>query len=159
LDKGVPDGHRYTFKGESDEVPDIEAGDVIVEILVDKHKKFTRKGADIVFHADITLIEALSGFEIVFEHLDQRKINLKTKVGEIIRPGDLKTVKECGMPFFNSPYRFGNLYIQFNIVFPEKVSEDQKNQLVKVIKNSFILIDRNQFNFNFIDIALKKFVI
>ncbi len=132
LDKGVPDGHRYTFKGESDEVPDVEAGDVMVEILVDKHKKFTRKGADLIYLADITLIEALGGFEIVVEHLDKRQIHLKTKLGEIIKPGDLKTVKECGMPFFNSPYRFGNLYLQFNIIFPAKVSEDQKNQLSKV---------------------------
>lgn len=132
MDKGVPDGHRYTFKGESDEVPDVEAGDIIVEILIDKHKKFTRKGADVVYHADITLIEALGGFELVIEHLDKRKILVKTKPGDIIKPSELKTVKECGMPFFNSPYRFGNLYIQFNIIFPEKVTEDQKTQLKKV---------------------------
>jgi len=74
----------------------------------------------------------LSGFEIIIEHLDKRKIQLKTKPGEVIKPGELKTVKECGMPFFNSPYRFGNLYIQFNIKFPEKVSEEQKTQLSKV---------------------------
>lgn len=140
MDKGIPDGHRYTFKGESDEIPDVEAGDVIVEILIDKHKKFTRKGGDLVYHADITLVEALSGFEMIIEHLDKRKIHIKTKPGDIIKPGDLKTVKECGMPFFNSPYRFGNLYIQFNIVFPEKVSEDQKNQLAKVILLFYYLI-------------------
>lgn len=138
LDKGVPDGHRYTFKGESDEIPDVEPGDVIVEILVDKHKKFTRKGADLVYHADITLIEALGGFELVIEHLDKRKIHVKTKGGEIIKPGELRTVKECGMPFFNSPYRFGNMYVQFNIVFPEKVSEEQKTQLSKVNKDKEI---------------------
>lgn len=133
LDKGVPDAHRYTFKGESDEIPDVEAGDVIVEILVDKHKKFTRKGADLVYHAEITLLEALGGFDMVIEHLDKRKIQVKTKPAQIIKPGELKTVKECGMHFFNSPYRFGNLFIQFNIVFPEKVNEDQKSQLCKVI--------------------------
>ena len=132
LDKGVPEGHRYTFKGESDEVPDVEPGDVIVEILVDKHSKFTRKGANLVYTTDITLIEALGGFEMTIQHLDKRIILIKTKPGEIIKPGELKTVKECGMPVFNSPYRFGHLYIQTNIVFPEKVSDDQKAQLKKV---------------------------
>ena len=86
-----------------------------------------------VYHADITLLEALSGFEMVIEHLDKRKIHIKTKPGEIVKPGDLKTVKECGMPFFNSPFRFGNLFIQFNILFPTKISEDQKTQLTKVL--------------------------
>jgi len=86
LDKGVPDGHRYTFKGESDEIPDVEPGDVIVEILVDKHKKFTRKGANLVYTTDITLIEALGGFEMTIQHLDKRNILIKTKPGEIIKP-------------------------------------------------------------------------
>jgi DnaJ family protein A protein 2 len=133
LDKGVPDGHRYTFKGESDEIPDVEPGDVIVEIVVDKHKKFIRKGANLVYVADITLIEALGGFEMSIQHLDKRNILIKTKPGEIIKPAELKTVKECGMPIFNSPYRFGHLYIQTNIIFPEKVSEEQTASLRKVI--------------------------
>ena len=133
LDKGVPDGHRYTFKGESDEVPDVDPGDVIVEINIEKHKKFTRKGPNLVYTTDITLIEALGGFEMMMEHLDKRNILIKTKPGEIIKPAELKTVKECGMPMFNSPYRFGHLYIQTNIVFPEKVSEEQKASLKKVI--------------------------
>jgi len=132
LDKGVPDGHRYTFKGESDEVPDVDPGDVIVEIVVEKHKKFTRKGANLVYNTDITLIEALGGFEMTMEHLDKRNILIKTKPGEIIKPAELKTVKECGMPIFNSPYRFGHLYIQTNIVFPKEVSEEQKASLKKL---------------------------
>lgn len=85
-----------------------------------------------MYHADITLVEALSGFEMIVEHLDGRKIHLQSQAGEIVKPGDLKTVKECGMPFFTSPFRFGNLFIQFNVVFPKKVSEDQKNQLAQV---------------------------
>lgn len=139
IDKGAPDGKRYLFAGESDEVPGVEAGDVVVEILVQKHKKFQRKGADLVYNADITLLEALTGFEILVEHLDGRKIIVKNKPGEIIKPGVLKTVKECGMPFFDAPYKFGNLYINFNIVFPEKLDDGQKTSLhdVRLLFNVF----------------------
>lgn len=132
IDKGAPDGKKYVFPGESDEVPGYEAGDVVVEITIEKHKKFYRKGADLVYNADISLLEALTGFELVMEHLDGRKIHIKSKPGQIIKPGVLKTVKECGMPFFEQPYRYGNLYISFNIVFPDKVNEDQKQKLEKV---------------------------
>jgi len=86
------------------------------------------------------LIEALGGFEMTIQHLDKRNILIKTKPGEIIKPGELKTVKECGMPIFNSPYRFGHLYIQTNIIFPEKVSDEQKANLKKVISYYFFLI-------------------
>jgi len=129
IDKGAPEGKRYTFAGESDEVPGVEAGDVIVELLVQKHKKFHRKGADLVYNADITLLEALTGFEILIDHLDGRKIIVKNRTGEVIKPGVLKTVKECGMPFFDAPYKFGNLYVNFNIVFPDKLDTTQKSSL------------------------------
>jgi DnaJ family protein A protein 2 len=132
VDKGAPDGKRYVFAGESDEVPGVEAGDVIVEIMVQKHKKFIRKGADLVYNASITLVEALTGFEMLIEHLDGRKIYVKNKEGEVVKPGELKTVKECGMPFFESPFRFGNLFINFEIVFPEKIEDLQKESLMSV---------------------------
>jgi len=135
VDKGAPDGKRYVFAGESDEVPGIEAGDIIVEIMIEKHKKFIRKGADLVYNASITLLEALTGFEMLVEHLDGRKIHIKNKEGDIIKPGLLKTVRECGMPFFDSPFRFGNLYINFNIIFPDKLDNSQKESLFVLFKN------------------------
>jgi DnaJ family protein A protein 2 len=132
IDKGAPDGKRYVFTGESDEVPGVEPGDVIVEIMVQKHKKFIRKGADLVYNASISLVEALTSFEFVIEHLDGRKIHIKSRDGEVVKPGELKTVKECGMPFFDSPFRFGSLFINFEIIFPEKIDDIQKDNLVNV---------------------------
>ena len=129
LDKGAPDGKRYVLSGESDEVPGCEPGDVVIEIEIENHKKFIRKGADLIYKCDITLLEALTGFQIVITHLDGRKILIKTKPGEIIRPGVLKTVSDCGMPFYESPVRFGNLYLDFNIVFPKHLNEEQRKEL------------------------------
>jgi len=135
LDKGVNEGKRYTFEGESDEVPDVTAGDVIVEIQVEKHPLFTRKGADLVYKQKITLVQALTGFEFVFEHMDKRKIHLTMKKGEIVSPGIFKTCKDLGMPFFESPFRFGNLYLDFAFVFPKSINDQQKEALYKIFPN------------------------
>ena len=102
---------------------------MIVEINIKKHKKFIRKGGNLLYNADITLLEALTGFEIVITHLDGREVLIRTKQNEIIKPGVLKTVHDCGMPFFESPYRFGNLYINFNILFPKSIDEEQSKGL------------------------------
>ena len=91
LDKGAPDGKRYVFAGESDEVPGVEPGDVIVEIMIEKHKLFIRKGADLIYNASINLVEALTGLELIIDHLDGRKIHVKTKEGDVVKPGVLKT--------------------------------------------------------------------
>lgn len=100
--------------------------------MVEKHKTFIRKGADLIYNASISLVEALTGFELIIEHLDGRKMHVKSKEGDIVKPGVLKTVRECGMPFFESPFRFGNLYINFEIVFPNTIDNSQKESLNNV---------------------------
>lgn len=132
LDKGVPDGHRYNFPLEGDQIPDVEAGDIVVEVFLEKHKHFVRKGADLIYKAHITLLQALTGFKFIITHLDGRKILLQNKEGEIIKPGQFKTVKELGMPFFERNYAHGNLYIDFDIIFPETVNDQQIKDLAKV---------------------------
>ena len=138
LDKGVPDGHRYVKGGEGDEFPEIETGDLIIEIYLDKHKDFIRKGADLFYKCEISLLEALTGLKIAITHLDGRRILIQTSPGEIIQPEKLKVVTELGMPFFNSPYRFGNLYLDFQIIFPDKLTDEQSSKISKILENDVI---------------------
>jgi len=87
IEKGANDGKRYTFSGESDEFPEVEPGDIIIELNLENHPRFNRKGADLLYNLDITLLEALTGFKAVIEHLDGRKVLISNKEGEIIKPG------------------------------------------------------------------------
>lgn len=86
VDKGAPNGERYTKHGEGDEIPEAEAGDVIVVLEEKKHKVFKRKGADLYMDKEITLLEALTGLEFVLTHLDGRKIRIKNAPGDVIKP-------------------------------------------------------------------------
>ena len=138
IDKGVPDGHRYTLSGEGDEYPDIETGDLVVEIFLEKHKDFIRKGADLIYKTEISLLEALTGVKIAITHLDGRRILIYTEPGEIIQPETLKTVTELGMPFFGRQYKYGNLYLDFQIVFPDKLNEEQSSKIIQILNNERI---------------------
>lgn len=42
---------------------------------------------------EITLLEALTGVDFVFNHLDGKKIRVKNEPGEIIKPDELKTIE------------------------------------------------------------------
>jgi DnaJ family protein A protein 2 len=121
VDKGAPNGEKYTIHGEGDEIPDAESGDVIVQILEKKHKYFIRKGADLVMEKEITLIEALTGLDFILTHLDGRKIRIKNNTGEIIKPDDIKTCEHLGMPYHKKVYMNGNLLIHFKIKFPTTI--------------------------------------
>lgn len=60
------------------------AGDLVVRILIKKHEFFVRKGADLYIEKDITLIEALTGFNFEIKHLSGEKLTLSTTKDEII---------------------------------------------------------------------------
>ena len=104
---------------------------MIVQILEKKHSRFQRKGADLLMKHKITLLQALTGADFTFKHLDGRIIRVKNTPGKVIKHDEIQTIEEQGMPFHKKSYKFGNLFVQFDVIFPEKVSDLQKENLVK----------------------------
>merc|ERR1712014_69075 len=86
IQKGSPDGHKIPFREMADEHPDADTGDVIFVLKQQDHAVFKRKGADLFIEKNISLVEALCGFEMELKHLDDRKLLIKTTPGEIIKP-------------------------------------------------------------------------
>jgi len=118
VEPGMRDGQRITFAGESDQAPDVEPGDIIFVIQTKEHNKFKRSGNDLVMKQSITLVEALTGFEFSFEHLDKRHIVVKSAPEQIVKPGDVMSIPDMGMPIYGRPYSWGRMLVQFDIVFP-----------------------------------------
>merc|ERR1719487_1790799 len=70
VQKGSPDGHKVPFREMADEHPDADAGDVIFVLKQQEHAVFKRKGADLFVEKEISLVEALCGFQMELKHLD-----------------------------------------------------------------------------------------
>lgn len=67
----------------------------------------------------ISLTEALCGFDkVLITHLDGRGIQVKNLPGNVIKPGMVKRVPNEGMPTYKHPDNRGDLYIQFDVEFP-----------------------------------------
>lgn len=86
VQKGAPSNHRVVFRGMADEHADADAGDVVFILKEQEHQVFKRRGADLYIERNIALVEALCGFSLEVEHLDGRKLLVKTAPGEIIKP-------------------------------------------------------------------------
>jgi len=95
------------------------AGDFVVRLIIEPHKRFERKGADLYYKKKISLYEALTGCAFYIEHLDGKKILITTHQNEIITPGCKKQVNNLGMPFYKDAMSHGNLYITFEVEFPK----------------------------------------
>jgi len=78
---------------------------------------------------DITLIDALTGVDFTLTHLDGTQIRVKNNPGEVIKPDDLKTITDKGLPFHKRSYEFGNLYVKFNVTFPDSMTKPQLKAL------------------------------
>ncbi|KAJ8661292.1 chaperone DnaJ [Lichtheimia ornata] len=118
IDKGMKDGQRITFAGESDQGPGIEQpGDIIIVLAQQPDPNFVRKGDDLVHEATIDLLTALAGGQFAIPHLDDRVLLVPIAPGECIRPDMVKTIPHQGMPTYRH-HDFGNLYVKFKIEFP-----------------------------------------
>merc|ERR1712127_836540 len=116
VEKGMEEGHKITFRGEGDQEPDVEAGDVIIVLIEKKHELFERKGQELLMEMDIDLVDALTGFRRSVQTLDDRELIITCE--QVIKHGDVKMISNEGMPYPGNPFDKGNLVIKFQVNFP-----------------------------------------
>jgi len=118
IDKGMKDGEKITFFEKGEVAPGAMSGDLIVVLQEEKDEGFTRKGKDLIYEHQLTLSEALTGYEFLINHLDDRVLVVRSSAEEIVKPDDLRVIEGEGMPIHKSPYEKGKLIIKFSVVFP-----------------------------------------
>jgi len=133
INKGMKNGEKVIFRGESDEAPGISPGDVIVELECSKSDTFVRQGDHLFYKKKITLLESLTGFEFSFEHLDGRIIKVTSTPGTVYPHQCFKSIQDEGFPTHRNPFVRGNLYIEFIVQWPAKIDSKFKAQLTKIL--------------------------
>lgn len=131
--QGWKDGTKITFEQSGDQLhPTIPQNDIEFVIESIPHSLFKREGDDLIYTAAISLKQALCGGYFEMQHLDgvKRKIPLKG----ITTPNTKRTIQNEGMPISKSKNKErGNLHIIFDVIFPEDIDEEVKQQLEKLL--------------------------
>ena len=99
-------------------------GDLYVHVKVAANKQFDRKGSDLYTTSIIDLSTAVLGGEAIIPTLmGQLKITITagTQSGKTIR------LKGKGMPVYEHPGEFGNLYVLLNVQIPVDLTAHQKS--------------------------------
>jgi len=127
-------GTKITFPKEGDEKPGVIPGDIIFIIAEKPHGRFKRNGNDLICKHSITLKQALLGFNMEVETLDNR--TLRIPINKIVSPGYTHKVANEGMPISKGGQQSkGNLLIEFEIIFPNRLTESQKKTLSECLEN------------------------
>lgn len=79
------DEQQIRFAGEGDQEPGLEPGDIVIVLEEKGHPVFKRAGVDLVMDMEITLTEALCGFEKTIETLDKRTLLFRQEPGKRYR--------------------------------------------------------------------------
>jgi len=129
IKKGWKAGTKITFEGEGDENINMTPGDIQFIIQEKKHDVFERDGNDLVKTVNITLKQALCGINVNVLTLDKRRLKIPITENTIY-PGYIHRVIGEGMPISKTNgMKRGNLLIKFNIKFPERLNDEQKESI------------------------------
>ena len=119
------DNEHIIYKNIGNEYNINEFDDIIFIIKCNKHPYYTRQGNNLIITMNITLQEALFGFNKVITKLDNKELIVSNN--NVLKPNDIITIKGQGI---NNK---GNLLININIKFPNKIEEELKKELINVL--------------------------
>lgn len=131
VEKGMRDGDAITFEMMGEQKPKTIPGDVVFKLKAQKHKTFKRRGNDLTMKMNLSLRQALLGFEKTIRHLDGHEVKIRRE--GITSHGAVMTVKGEGMPLRDDPEEFGGLYIEFHVDFPDSLTKDQIEAIAKTM--------------------------
>ena len=128
---GAYDGLQLRAKGKGQKGAG-RAGDLYVTVRVATDPVFERRGDDLYTQAEVDVFDALLGGALEIQTFSG-KVHMKLKEGT--QNGKTLRLKGKGMPVYESPDRFGDLFVTLRVRLPERLSEEQKD-LLRRLKNS-----------------------
>lgn len=150
IPRGVHNNHVILVENMGNLLPDRSSrpdgrvrGDLRIKIMTcstSDDNVFVRRGNNLHIKHAITLKEALMGFKLklLCTHMDGRSVRITQTPGAVIYPQKVKVLKGEGMPVFKSKNEEkGDLYVTFDVMFPESV-QIPTNPAEKEIITSFL---------------------
>ncbi len=127
---GVEDGMRLRLSGQGDESREGIAGDLYIDVHVNEHDFFKRRGKDIYCEVPINFVTATLGGEIDVPTISGRA---KIKIPKATQSNTLFRLKGQGMPALHHRGR-GDQYCRVVIDVPTDINEKEKKLLEELAK-------------------------
>ena len=130
IPKGIDNNEIIILREKGNMLNETNKGDIKIFIKIHNDTEFVRNGLDLILNKSISLKEALCGFTLDMNYVDGRVFKINNNGGNVISNNSNKVLNGFGM---KREEHVGNLIINFNIVFPEKISEEQIQILQNVL--------------------------
>ncbi|AAZ10178.1 chaperone protein DNAj, putative [Trypanosoma equiperdum] len=138
IEQGTPNGYKMTYEMEADQQPNKMPGDLIFTIVTIPHPEFARMSSgkegvpdDLSTAVELTLKEALLGFNKTLKHLDGRVLSL-VETG-VTKFGQIRKYAGEGMPRHHVPSERGNLLVLYTVELPKILTEEQRKAIERAL--------------------------
>ena len=129
---GIAEGETIVLQEKGHVIQDKVKGDLHLQIKVQPHKEFSRNGMDLIYKKTLTLKESLCGFSLEIPHLSGKMLRIShSATSHVIKPNEKKPIPGFGM--VKNGQTPGNLIIEFDIIFPDKLNEEQIKGLTNIL--------------------------
>jgi len=131
IPQGVTENEIIVLRNRGHMLNEHISGDVKICITILENDTFKRLGNDLIYNKKLSLKDALCGFSLEIRHLNGKTLNMNNIVNPaIIKPGYKKVVPNMGMI---RNLQTGNLIIEFEVVFPDKLDDSKIEVLKKLL--------------------------
>lgn len=132
LPPGAPELHRILVKGLGDTKSGRGANDVVFIVYCRPDENgFQRDGSDLRVTINVTLGQALAGGGVEIVNVDGEVLTVSIEGS--VQDGEERRIIGKGLPAFDEPKKRGDVVVTFRVIFPEKLSEDQKNIVAEIL--------------------------
>ncbi|CAL5995788.1 Chaperone_protein DnaJ subfamily A [Hexamita inflata] len=129
VEPGTADGQQLTLFQEGNWEPGAQ-GDCVI-VFKQTKSTFRREEADLFTTKEIGLDEAVCGTSFKIQHLSGEEITVFN--GECIGHGQVMCCKGLGMPVKGRIYEHGNLFVTFEVKFPQKISLEVRRLIANAL--------------------------
>lgn len=130
LQPGDADGRVFVFEGKSEERVGLETGDLHVIVKCKDSARFRRDGDHLYTFVDLTLAQALLGFNLTIDDPVGAKIEISRS--DVTQNAFVDVIDGMGMPVANTNgRRRGDLYVEYRVALPTNPSDELKRVLLQ----------------------------
>jgi curved DNA-binding protein len=128
---GTYNGQELRIRGKGGQgIDGGTSGDIYIKIKLRPDVNYLRDGNDLIRKTDVDIYTAVLGGKIELQTLSG-KLGIKIPQGS--QNGQKLRLHGKGMPVYGKPGKYGDLYVQLNVMIPKNLSEKQK-KLFKELK-------------------------
>ena len=130
IPRGIDNNEIIILKERGNIINDAVKGDIKLFIKVTNNTEFIRDGLNLLYKKKITLKESLTGFSFDINFFNNKKLIINNESDMIIYPKFQKSIDDLGLFRDN---KIGKLIIEFEVTFPNTLTEEQKNKLKEIL--------------------------